>query len=163
MTALFRYSKVHFLWRCINCTVSVHKSVQFRYTSCLYNICIVVTFYNFLYGSVSVVLNSFWITYRYEYNLFTESWNLSPFRYRLYYIHFFLVQFNFSTIFRKFKAVHSDDLFRNLDLAAAEDNRLPDGITVKGILDTWTLQRGHPLVRVGIIGPNMVNISQVHT
>ncbi|XP_021952753.1 aminopeptidase N [Folsomia candida] len=66
----------------------------------------------------------------------------------------------------KYQGAHSDDLFRNLDIAAAEDNRLPVGLTVKSILDTWTLQRGHPLVYVSATGPNSIQITQmryVHT
>jgi aminopeptidase N len=64
---------------------------------------------------------------------------------------------------RQFKAAHSDDLFRNLDAAAAEDNVLQEGLTVKQILDTWTLQKGHPLIRIGVTASiaNQIYITQV--
>jgi aminopeptidase N len=62
---------------------------------------------------------------------------------------------------RQYKGAESEDLWRNLQQAAEEDNRLPNGITIKTIMDTWTLQSGHPIVRVAAAGPRTVYISQV--
>ncbi|OXA58220.1 Aminopeptidase N [Folsomia candida] len=59
-----------------------------------------------------------------------------------------------------YQGVVSDDLFHYLNVAAQEDDRLPAGVTVKMILDSWTLQKSHPLVRVSAEGPNSVYISQ---
>lgn len=59
-----------------------------------------------------------------------------------------------------YTGVTGDDLFHYLNVAAAEDNRLPVGVTVKDVLDTWTLQKSHPLVRVSAGGSNLVYISQ---
>jgi len=41
-----------------------------------------------------------------------------------------------------------DDLWKHLTLAAHEDGILPQDVTVKMIMDTWTLQMGYPVVKV---------------
>ncbi|XP_046393612.1 aminopeptidase N-like [Ischnura elegans] len=44
-----------------------------------------------------------------------------------------------------------DDLWESLTEAAqsnGKDNPLPDGLTVKDVMDTWTLQEGYPVVTV---------------
>ncbi|ROT69076.1 Aminopeptidase N [Penaeus vannamei] len=41
-----------------------------------------------------------------------------------------------------------DDLWKHLTLAAHEDGILPQEVTVKMIMDTWTLQMGYPVVKV---------------
>lgn len=54
---------------------------------------------------------------------------------------------------RKFLGAEQDDLFVHLQQAAVEDGRVstfPPGTDVKTILDTWTTQAGHPLVRVSV-------------
>ncbi|XP_063587806.1 aminopeptidase N-like [Penaeus indicus] len=42
----------------------------------------------------------------------------------------------------------SDDLWRHLTVAAHEDGTLPQDVTVKMIMDTWTLQKGYPVIKV---------------
>ncbi|XP_027211487.2 aminopeptidase N [Penaeus vannamei] len=42
----------------------------------------------------------------------------------------------------------SDDLWRHLTAAAHEDGTLPQEVTVKMIMDTWTLQKGYPVIKV---------------
>ncbi|XP_035702166.1 aminopeptidase N isoform X2 [Folsomia candida] len=54
---------------------------------------------------------------------------------------------------KKFLGAEQDDLFVHLQQAAVEDGRVstfPPGTDVKTILDTWTTQAGHPLVRVSV-------------
>jgi aminopeptidase N len=46
-----------------------------------------------------------------------------------------------------------------LTAQAQADGRLPQGVTIKEIMDTWTLQKGYPLINVGHNG-NTVTISQ---
>ncbi|XP_063590569.1 aminopeptidase N-like [Penaeus indicus] len=41
-----------------------------------------------------------------------------------------------------------DDLWRHLTVAAHEDGILPKDVTVKMIMDTWTLQMGYPVIQV---------------
>ncbi|ROT69085.1 putative aminopeptidase N-like isoform X2 [Penaeus vannamei] len=43
---------------------------------------------------------------------------------------------------------NKDDLWKHLTLAAHEDGILPQEVTVKMIMDTWTLQMGYPVVKV---------------
>ncbi|ROT69089.1 putative Aminopeptidase N precursor [Penaeus vannamei] len=42
---------------------------------------------------------------------------------------------------------NKDDLWKHLTLAAHEDGILPQDVTVKMIMDTWTLQMGYPVVK----------------
>lgn len=48
----------------------------------------------------------------------------------------------------KFSNANHDDLWRILTEEAQEENSLDKNITVKGIMDLWTLQGGYPLVKV---------------
>ena len=41
-----------------------------------------------------------------------------------------------------------DDLWERLTEAAHEDGSLSPGMTVKRIMDTWTKQKGYPVVTV---------------
>ncbi|XP_047471569.1 aminopeptidase N-like isoform X2 [Penaeus chinensis] len=41
-----------------------------------------------------------------------------------------------------------DDLWEHLTAAAHRDRKLPESLTVKTIMDTWTLQKGFPVVKV---------------
>lgn len=41
-----------------------------------------------------------------------------------------------------------DDLWKSLSEAAHKSNALPETMTVKEIMDTWTLQTGYPLITV---------------
>lgn len=49
---------------------------------------------------------------------------------------------------RQFSNAEQDDLWDYLTAAAEEDETLPDGVTVKMIMDTWTLQMGYPVITV---------------
>jgi aminopeptidase N len=41
-----------------------------------------------------------------------------------------------------------DDLWQELDAQARRDEKLPDNLNLKTIMDTWTLQKGYPVVHV---------------
>ena len=41
-----------------------------------------------------------------------------------------------------------DDLWKAFDQEARKRSRLPDSITVKTIMDTWTVQKGYPVLTV---------------
>ena len=45
-------------------------------------------------------------------------------------------------------AAEEDDLWQYLTTQAHTDNTLPEDVTVKQIMDTWTLQMGLPVVTV---------------
>ncbi|XP_047472166.1 aminopeptidase N-like [Penaeus chinensis] len=47
-----------------------------------------------------------------------------------------------------YKNAVQDDLWKYLTLAAHEDGILPQEVTVKMIMDTWTLQMGYPVIHV---------------
>ena len=53
-----------------------------------------------------------------------------------------------SSFFSSFKAAEQDDLWSHLTSQAHVDGTLPDDVTVKQIMDTWTLQMGYPVVTV---------------
>lgn len=57
---------------------------------------------------------------------------------------------------------HQDDLFEHLTKQAKEDGTLPNGYSVKEIMDSWTLQPGFPLIRVFNVGNNKIYVSQVN-
>jgi aminopeptidase N len=48
----------------------------------------------------------------------------------------------------KFRSARQDDLWDQLTLQAHQDGSLPPHMTVKEIMDTWTLQTGYPVVTV---------------
>lgn len=48
----------------------------------------------------------------------------------------------------KFSNARQDDLWQQLTLQAHQDGSLPLHMTVKDIMDTWTLQTGYPVVTV---------------
>ncbi|XP_063596358.1 aminopeptidase N-like isoform X1 [Penaeus indicus] len=48
----------------------------------------------------------------------------------------------------KYQNAEQDDLWQYLTTAAHEDNTLPADVTVKKIMDTWTLQMGYPVIKV---------------
>jgi aminopeptidase N len=48
----------------------------------------------------------------------------------------------------EFKSVVQDDLFYVLTAVAHEDGVIPEDLTIKDIMDTWTRQSGYPLIRV---------------
>ncbi|XP_042891237.1 aminopeptidase N-like [Penaeus japonicus] len=47
-----------------------------------------------------------------------------------------------------YKNAVQDDLWKHLTVAAHEDGVLPQDVTVKMIMDTWTLQKGYPVIQV---------------
>lgn len=63
---------------------------------------------------------------------------------------------------RTYLGAEQDDLFTHLQ-AAADGDGIVLPATVKEILDSWTLQISHPLVRVSVAGDNEVFITQVCT
>ncbi|KAK7075272.1 hypothetical protein SK128_014552 [Halocaridina rubra] len=50
--------------------------------------------------------------------------------------------------YRSYKNADQDDLWRYMTVAAHQDGSLPKEITVKTIMDTWTLQEGFPVINV---------------
>jgi len=48
----------------------------------------------------------------------------------------------------KFDAAEQDDLWRHLTVQAHKDGTLPKDMSVKAVMDTWTLQMGLPVVTV---------------
>ena len=49
---------------------------------------------------------------------------------------------------RKYQAADQDDLWQFLTEQAHRDGTLPKDISVKEVMDTWTLQMGFPVVTV---------------
>lgn len=49
---------------------------------------------------------------------------------------------------RKYGSANQDDLWETLTKQAHEDGVLENDVTVKEIMDTWTLQTGYPVVNV---------------
>ena len=54
----------------------------------------------------------------------------------------------FSLCARAYQSAEQDDLWNALTKQAHVDNALGDNVTVKQIMDTWTLQTGFPVVTV---------------
>lgn len=48
----------------------------------------------------------------------------------------------------KYGSAHQDDLWNQLTFQAHQDGSLASHMTVKEIMDTWTLQTGYPVVTV---------------
>eukprot|EP00095_Tigriopus_kingsejongensis_P003865 maker-scaffold1168_size57759-snap-gene-0.7 protein:Tk03865 transcript:maker-scaffold1168_size57759-snap-gene-0.7-mRNA-1 annotation:"aminopeptidase n" len=48
----------------------------------------------------------------------------------------------------QYQAAEQDDLWRFMTEQAHEDNKLPKDVTIKTIMDTWTLQMGFPVINV---------------
>lgn len=57
-------------------------------------------------------------------------------------------QFYFHLIFRSYSAAEQDDLWHFLTDAGHVAKVLPTNVTVKNIMDTWTLQTGYPVLNV---------------
>lgn len=51
-------------------------------------------------------------------------------------------------LFSKYESATQNDLWEHLSVAASEGGTLPEGVTVKDIMDAWTLQAGYPVVHV---------------
>ena len=60
----------------------------------------------------------------------------------------------------KFSNAHQDELWRHLTAVGVEDGSLAGDMTVKAIMDTWTLQMGYPLLTVTRDYNGSVTISQ---
>ena len=54
----------------------------------------------------------------------------------------------FLPFYSKYDAAEQDDLWQHLTEQAHLDGTLPNDLTVKIIMDTWTLQMGFPVVTV---------------
>jgi len=63
--------------------------------------------------------------------------------------------------FSKFKTAVQDDLFGQLNTVAKSNNKIPSDLTMKHIMDTWTVQPGFPLLRVSVADATGVFVSQV--
>lgn len=62
----------------------------------------------------------------------------------------------------KFNNAEQDDLWESLTEEAHKNNILPKSLTVKTIMDTWTLQTGYPVITVNRnYNKKTVEISQV--
>jgi hypothetical protein len=71
----------------------------------------------------------------------------------------------FSTILyfpRAYGSAHQDDLFEYLTTQAHADGTLPREMTVKQIMDDWTLHPGFPLVRVSKSDSRTIEFNQVN-
>ena len=53
-----------------------------------------------------------------------------------------------------------DDLWESLTEQAHIDGTLVQSVTVKDIMDTWTLQKGYPVVTVTRLAGNQIRITQ---
>ena len=60
----------------------------------------------------------------------------------------------------QFSNARQDDLWRHLTAVGVEDGSLVGDMTVKAIMDTWTLQMGYPLLTVTRDYNGSVTISQ---
>lgn len=67
--------------------------------------------------------------------------------------------FSFSS---KYDNAEQDDLWSALTDQAHADGNLPSDLTVKTIMDTWTLQMGYPVVNVVLNGDGTASLTQVH-
>lgn len=62
----------------------------------------------------------------------------------------------------KYKNAEQDDLWAALTEEAHKANSLPQNLTVKTVMDSWTLQTGYPLLTVKKLdGKDAVEIKQV--
>ena len=62
----------------------------------------------------------------------------------------------------KYNNAVQDDLWEELTVVAHTENVLPTNVTVKEIMDTWTLQTGFPLLTVTRdYDKNTITITQV--
>lgn len=60
-------------------------------------------------------------------------------------LHFFLKLLN---ICRSYQSAEQDDLWRFLTETARANKIFDDSLSVKEIMDTWTLQTGFPVIRI---------------
>lgn len=62
--------------------------------------------------------------------------------------------------YRKYKNADQDDLWQHLTEAGHENGTLPDSLTVKTIMDSWTLQKGFPVITVTRVGNTSAVLTQ---
>ncbi|CAL4058634.1 unnamed protein product, partial [Meganyctiphanes norvegica] len=77
---------------------------------------------------------------------------------------FFIMQFLYISIFHnsKYGNAEQDDLWKYLTQAAHKSNTLPNQVTVKEVMDTWTLQEGFPVVTVERSNDGTAKLTQKH-
>lgn len=63
----------------------------------------------------------------------------------------------------EYGAAQQDDLFRDLNTMAHAGEKIPAHLTMKAIMDTWTLKAGFPLVRVSKASSTRIYVSQVRS
>ena len=63
--------------------------------------------------------------------------------YLLFIIPYFIIY-----ICSAYRAAEQDDLWEYFTAQAHKDKTIPDDVTIKTIMDTWTLQMGFPVVNV---------------
>lgn len=61
----------------------------------------------------------------------------------------------------KLDVAETDDLTRNLEKAIREDGSLPTNYYVDSIMDSWTLQKGYPVVNVIRHADGSIELTQV--
>ena len=72
----------------------------------------------------------------------------------------FLIVFSFK-FHRKYKNAEQDDLWKFLTEEAHEQGTLSKDLSVKMIMDTWTLQMGYPVVTLTRDESGAATITQV--
>ena len=61
----------------------------------------------------------------------------------------------------EYKSAEQDNLWQFLTEQAHRDKSLPENLTVKTIMDTWTLQMGYPVIDVKLNGDGTATLTQV--
>ena len=62
---------------------------------------------------------------------------------------------------RKYDNAEQDDLWHYLTLAAYQDGTMSSHMTVKEVMDTWTLQKGYPVLTISREDDGSALITQV--
>ena len=65
------------------------------------------------------------------------------------HFNFEIIKTTSETYFSTLQNAEQDDLFAILNEQAEIDTALPEGYTIKSVMDTWTLQSGYPVLFVG--------------
>ena len=68
---------------------------------------------------------------------------------------------SFPFLHRAYDSAEQDDLWDFLTRAAHQDSTLPKDMTVKTIMDTWTLQMGYPVIKVTRSVDGTATVTQV--
>jgi aminopeptidase N len=72
---------------------------------------------------------------------------------------FLLKSKNYLNVYSYSTAVQ-DNLWEQLTKQAREDGVLDESVTMKDIMDTWTLQKGYPVLTVTRRGANQISLAQ---